>query len=273
MSRWFIYRRLHSLVGLGLILFLIEHLFINSQAAVAISEGTSPYIVAVNHLQNLPLLPVLEVLLLGTPFLIHIVLGVVYLKTGRYGFAAHDGSGPVTPYMNHYAYMAQRWTAWIVLVGLVIHVVQMRFLERPNEKIVEGKTRYEVSLLADPSLERLTSDLASVSVSPVYTDSRYEMVNVETKDFGTAELLLMRETFRSPGWMILYTLFMLSAVYHAFQGLWTFLLSWGVIISPQSQRFFHALSMVLMCFVAAMGLVAIYGTYWMHGPSLLAGLQ
>lgn len=273
MPRWFIFRRLHSLAGLGLILFLAEHLFINSQAAVAIREGSSPYIMAVNHLQNLPFLTVLEVLLLGLPFLIHIILGMVYLKTGRYGFAAIDGSAPITPYMNHYAYMAQRFTAWIVLVGLVIHVVQMRFLERPTEKTVEGKTHYEVALIADPSLDRLTGDLSDVSVSPVYAEAGYEMVNVETKDFGTAELLLMRETFQSPGWMLLYTLFMLSAVFHAFQGLWTFLLSWGVIISPQSQRFFHALSMVLMCFVAAMGLVAIYGTYWIHGPSLFAGVQ
>lgn len=263
MSRWFIFRRLHSLAGLGLVLFLIEHLYINSQAAIAVHEGSSPYITAVNALQDLPLLTFLEVAFLGLPIFLHAILGIIYLKTGRYGFSPRDGSKPVTPYQNNYLYVLQRWTSWVLLVGIAIHVVQMRFLERPTERIRDGKTHYEVDIMPDAALYRLAQQLP-LSISPVREENGFASVTVQTADFGTAELLIVRETFQSIGWMVLYTIFVLAACYHAFQGLWTFLLSWGVIISPHSQRIFHGICAILMCVVAALGLVAIYGTYWMH---------
>lgn len=263
MFRSFIYRRLHSLLGLGLVIFLIGHLYVNSKAALPLHEGSSPYIVAVNELQEITFLPAIEVLLLGLPFLLHAIWGVRYLRTGRYGLPSHDGSKPITPFMGHYAYVIQRWTAWILLVGIAVHVVQMRFLERPVSVVKDGKTHYEVVVMADDSLHRMAAQLP-LSMLPVREDDGFETATVQTKDFGTAEFVLMRETFQSPGWMLLYTLFVLAAVFHAFQGLWTFLLKWGVIISPQAQRFFHGVSLALMCLVAAMGLVAIYGTYLVH---------
>lgn len=263
MFRWFIFRRLHSLLGLGLVLFLVEHLYINSRAALPVREGSSPYIEAVNQLQSMPLLIALEVLLIGLPLLVHGVLGVIYLKTGRYGFPAHDGSQPVMSYRGQHFYVIQRWASWVLLIGIAIHVVQMRFLARPVERVHNEKTHYEMNIVPDAALYRMAKEIP-LSISPEREEDGFEAVTVRTADFGTAELLLIRQTFQSPGWMIFYTLFVLSAVFHAFQGLWTFLLSWGAIISPQAQRFFHVLSTVLMCAVAAMGLVAIFGAYLAH---------
>ena len=50
----FIRRRAHSLMGLWLVLFLIEHLFTNSQAALLIGDNGSGFVKAVNALKSLP---------------------------------------------------------------------------------------------------------------------------------------------------------------------------------------------------------------------------
>ena len=79
----FIWRRAHSLTGLWLVLFLIEHLFINSQAALWIGDEGAGFVRAVNALRDLPYLHVIEIFLLGVPFVIHGVWGVQYLMTAK----------------------------------------------------------------------------------------------------------------------------------------------------------------------------------------------
>ncbi len=73
--REFIWRRAHSLTGIWLVLFLIEHLFTNSQAALYIGDDGLGFVSSVNWLKNLPYLQVIEIFLLGVPFLIHGIWG------------------------------------------------------------------------------------------------------------------------------------------------------------------------------------------------------
>src|SRR5690606_24595456 len=79
-------------------------------------------------------------------------------------------------------------------------------------------------------------------------------------DFGTATLLVVRETFKMPLMLVLYTLFVLAAVFHAFNGLWTFMISWGVTLTPRSQTLMRTLSTALMLLFGFLGLAAIWGT-------------
>lgn len=83
-------------------------------------------------------------------------------------------------------------------------------------------------------------------------------------DFGTAELLMVRETFKMPIMMVLYTLFVLSACYHGFNGLWTAMISWGVTLSQASQRLMRYICVTLMIGVSFLGLSAIWLTYWVN---------
>jgi succinate dehydrogenase / fumarate reductase cytochrome b subunit len=78
---------------------------------------------------------------------------------------------------------------------------------------------------------------------------------------GKAILLMVRNTFKSPLMAVLYTIFLLAATFHAFNGFWTFLIAWGAILSYRSQR-----SMIPVCLLAAgilslLGLAAIWGSY------------
>ena len=79
--------------------------------------------------------------------------------------------------------------------------------------------------------------------------------------FGIAELLMVRDTFKSPLMILLYTGLVLAACFHGFNGLWTFMISWGITLTARSQRLMRTLATGLMVLVTFLGLAAIWGTY------------
>jgi succinate dehydrogenase / fumarate reductase, cytochrome b subunit len=83
-------------------------------------------------------------------------------------------------------------------------------------------------------------------------------------DFGTATLLSVRDTFKSPIYVGLYTIFVLAACFHAFNGFWTFLITWGLVIKVSAQKGALRLAWGLMGLVAFLGLAAIWGTYFLN---------
>ena len=93
-SQEFVWKRLHSLMGLWLVLFLIEHLFVNSQAALLLGGNGKSFVDAVNAIHNLPYLPAIEIGLLGIPILIHMVWGIKILFTSKSNVSSSDGSKP-----------------------------------------------------------------------------------------------------------------------------------------------------------------------------------
>ena len=92
--RAYIWRRVHSLFGLWLAIFLLEHLLTNSQAALFFGDSGHGFIYFVNILKNLPYLPVIEVTLLGIPILMHGIWGVKYILQGKANSFKSDGSKP-----------------------------------------------------------------------------------------------------------------------------------------------------------------------------------
>jgi succinate dehydrogenase / fumarate reductase cytochrome b subunit len=84
------------------------------------------------------------------------------------------------------------------------------------------------------------------------------------QDFGTATLLAVRDTFKSPIYVGVYTLFVLAACFHAFNGVWTFLLTWGWILKKSAQNTWITVTFGLMLLVVFLGLASIWGTYWMN---------
>lgn len=303
----FIWRRAHSLTGLWLVLFLIEHLFTNSQAALFIGDDGSGFVSAVNTLKGLPYLPVIEISLIGIPLLIHGVWGIRYLFTGKYNNFPTDGSAPALgQYARNQAYAWQRWTSWILLIGILAHVIHMRFLEYPTSAQLGTEHFYMVRLENDSGLYTLSRRLGFelydqahiqkvqqrlVSRPPIEVKhdtpeeliaaqkSREEQAWLEallkrplnsnqimaiSPSFGTAELLMVRDTFKSPTMILLYTGLVLAACFHAFNGLWTFMITWGVTLTANSQRWMRRLAVGLMVLITFLGLAAIWGTYWFN---------
>jgi succinate dehydrogenase / fumarate reductase cytochrome b subunit len=256
----FLWRRLHSLTGLWLVLYLIEHLLVNSRAAMLVGDDSTGFIAAVNAIHELPYLRVIELVFLGIPIVIHGIWGVKYLFTARYNSGKSDGSEPsLQEYPRNHAYSWQRITSWLLLIGIVAHVVHMRFVEFPESVQRDGQDQYAVRVTSDASTRALSQRL---SFSLHETDKGLVAV---VPDFGTAELLVVRETFKMPIMIALYTIFVLAACFHAFNGLWTFMISWGVTLNSYSQRLMRGFATFLMILVAFLGLAAIWGNL-LHGP-------
>jgi succinate dehydrogenase / fumarate reductase cytochrome b subunit len=279
-------------MGLWLVLYLIMHLLTNSLAAVAPGQDGAGFILQVDKINSLPYLKALELCFLALPILIHMGWGVRYLFTAKLNSFATDGSKPaLSRYSRNRAFTWQRLTSWVLLVGIIAHVVQMRFVDRPVEVFEGGlKQAYVVRLTLDPGLlavanrfdaqlydqQRIAALAAQVPNHP--RDRMQELllpalrakslkatqVMAVAPRFGTAVLLMLRDTFKSPWMLVLYTIFVSAAVYHAFNGLWTFAIVWGVTLTERSRQLLLKGCWLLILFVGFLGLAAVWGTYWIN---------
>jgi succinate dehydrogenase / fumarate reductase cytochrome b subunit len=318
--REFVLRRLHSLMGFWFLLFLMEHLFTNSQMALFFTNGELWFVRSVDFLRNLPYLNVIEIVLLGIPILYHAGWGVVYLFQSKSNALHSDGSTSLIKTGRNRAYTMQRMSSWILLVGIILHVVQMRVIDYPykyqgkyyltmnvDPGLYEVSNRLGVELYSREAIEKEKRQLIQLEEKTKLVEARLlekseiaprtgeydsEMgmiyqslekskalkehvkglesrplkeghVMAVSKSFGNMELLGVRETFRSPMMCIFYTIFVLAAVFHGFNGLWTFLITWGVLLSRKSQSKGVAVSIGLMFILGLLGMLSIWGTYFL----------
>lgn len=309
----FIHRRLHSLTGVFIVLFLFEHLLTNSEAALWIGEDGKGFIRMVQFIHSLPYLNVIEVMLLGVPIVYHAILGVSILFSSKQNSWGGKGESPLLQYGRNKAYTWQRITSWILLVFIVVHVVEMRFLHYPTSAAaaVGQKKHYMVKVSMDEGLitvaERLGVSLygadevknAQNEANLRNTMMRQKMERgsdriAELKEkqrqrlqqewiqaltahtlaagqvvavadgVGTAILLTVRDTFKSLPLCLAYSAFVLAAAFHAANGLWTALITWGISITQRAQDALLKFTHGVMLLLAFLGLVSIWGTYWLN---------
>jgi succinate dehydrogenase / fumarate reductase cytochrome b subunit len=241
-------------MGLWLIIYLIEHLIVNSQATLWIGEDGIGFIRLVNLLESLPYLQVIETVFIAIPLALHGYWGVKRIFTAKSNSGKSDGSAPSLPYGRSRAFRWQRLTSWILLIGIIGHVIQMRFLDYPKK--VEG--RYVVQVQQDEGLSSLAERIG-VTLTP-----KGAKVIASSSSPGKAMLLNVRETFKSPLMAVLYSIFVLAAAFHAFNGFWTSLITWGALLSYRSQRAILPICWMGVALLAFLGLAAIWGSYWIN---------
>ena len=309
-SSTFIWRRVHSLMGLWLVVYLFQHLIINSQAALWIGDDGAGFIKCVNILESLPFLQVIEWLLIGVPLIIHGIWGVKRALEPKLNSFGGSGKKPHLTYGRNRAFTWQRLSSWILLFGIIGHVVQMRFLEYPMKVEIGNQVRYLNRISFDEGLSTLAPRLHVTLYTPEQiAGMKEEMANkrnslpeeglglkkgqeledvqiaeqqyhwvgklasfrlgksdviAEASMPGTAMLLMVRDQFKSPLMAILYTIFVLAAAFHAFNGFWTSMITWGVMLSYRSQKAMNPVSAVGIFTLAFLGLAAIWGTYWIN---------
>lgn len=259
-SSAFIWRRVHSLMGFWLIIYLCEHFLVNSQAALWIGDDGHGFVRLVNSLESLPYLQVVEMLLIGLPLAIHMVWGISRIFEAKTNTQKTDGSKPsLGEYGRNQAFTWQRLTSWILVVGILAHVVQMRFVERPKEVEFEGQRKWAARIYFDEGLLTLAPRLG-VNLPQTHSG----LIDAIAPDMGTAMLLVVRDAFKSPWQSILYSVFVLAAAFHAMNGFWTWLISWGALVSYRSQKAAIPFSILGMGVLSFLGLAAIWGSYWMN---------
>lgn len=306
----YIRRRFHSLAGIWLVVFLLEHLITNSQAGLYVGDWGQGFVKLVNDIHDLPYLQAFEILLLGLPLLVHGLLGLHYLFTSKMNAFKRGGAHPdLKKYARNHAYTWQRITSWVLLVGIVLHIIQMRFMEYPlrvngginqefymvrlkmdaglytvaprvgaklynAEQIMEERQKLaSIGQVADASmsyypeiarqadnevlLETVKQYISKLSKKPVASN---EVIAV-SKSFGVATLLSVRDTFKSPLMITLYTIFVIAACFHGFNGLWTSMISWGITLTERSQQVMRWIAVAFTVVLALLGLCAVWLTY------------
>lgn len=311
-SREFALKRLHSLLGLGVVLFLTEHLITNSQAALFLGDNGEGFVSMVNWIKSLPYLPVIEISLIGLPILLHGGMGIHYLFTSRPNVFG-GGATPRMRYERNWAYTLQRASSWILLIGIIAHVGYLRFYKYPVEVEAGKQTFYftrismdnglytlcdrlDVTLYGPKQIEEIKAPDVAFPVDTLYgMQTEYKkvldremselqqkeiqreyieglkargvdktQVIAESTNFGAVTLLNVRDSFKSIGISVLYTIFVLAAVFHAYNGLWTFLITWGAMIGMGSQRAAVKMCYGIMALIGALGLFGIWGTFWLN---------
>jgi len=112
----FLLRRLHSLTGIVFGGYLIVHLLVNA----TIAQGGTVYQLQVDKIHSLPFLPVIEWTFIYLPILFHTVYGIWITVTGQPNVDRY-------PYAKNWFYVAQRISAMIIVLFMLIHVLSLKY--------------------------------------------------------------------------------------------------------------------------------------------------
>ncbi len=273
----FALRVVHSLSGVAFSLFLCEHLFTNMLASSYFKQGQW-FIAMVNQFHRVPGLVFVEICCLAAPFLLHTCIGIYYLFCAECNSGTTDGSKPALHYARNLAYTWQRRTAWFLLLGLIVHVVQFRFVHYPLHVEVQGQHYYAVafqperfSILTRGQSEGLvinfSSDLfPSIALQDVTGKDASRLVAAKSyilaPKAGIAFLYAVRDSLGSLWTAIFYSLFVLFAAFHGFNGLWTCCSRWGIFCSHRYLTWLRILCYCAAVVVASMGISVIWNLYY-----------
>jgi succinate dehydrogenase / fumarate reductase cytochrome b subunit len=114
--RSFLLRRLHSLSGIFPVgVFLVTHLFTNAKAL----KGQASFDHAVEEINHLPLLPLLEIFGIFLPLAFHALYGVKLALEGRPNVGRY-------PYSRNVLYALQRATGLLAFAFIAWHLWEFR---------------------------------------------------------------------------------------------------------------------------------------------------
>lgn len=83
--------------------------------------------------------------------------------------------------------------------------------------------------------------------------TRVEMAIHQSLNYDT-----MAHILSNPAMLIFYIVGVLSAVFHFSNGLWAFLVHWGIIVTPKSQKAMAWVSAIVFVLLAIVGIRAIF---------------
>ncbi|MGE4157882.1 MAG: hypothetical protein AB7F75_02165 [Planctomycetota bacterium] len=241
----FFLRKLHSLTGIALSGFILEHFFTNSASLHAFSnveKAASVFNSHVEFLHSIPGLPLVELALLAVPFLFHILYGFyITFATGRPNLGEY-------PTERNLAYVLQRISAVVITVFLVVHVLELRMgwnvLPRSAGAEVTRSTNdtpYKIETVVLRSTEGREATRNTVERHDYYAHVSHYMKNLSTVGV----------------W--LYVLGILATAYHFGNGIFLAGITWGLWIRRSTQQKAFVACMGIMVVLAAVGWASLMG--------------
>jgi succinate dehydrogenase / fumarate reductase cytochrome b subunit len=195
-NREFVYRRLHSLLGVIPIgIFVIQHLIVNHYATV----GVESFNKAANFMGNLPFRYVLETVIIYLPILFHAIYGLYIAFTAKNNASQYG-------FFRNRMFLLQRVSGVITLIFITWHVWETR-------------------------------------VAAAFGNE----VNFQ----------MMQDILSSPFMFAFYVVGIISAIFHFANGLWSFLVSWGITVSPRSQVISTYVTIIIFLALSFVGVTTL----------------
>ncbi len=204
---YFLLRRLHSLSGIIPVgAFLCIHMLLNGAMLVS-ADAYQNAVNLVHSLDKVGVLKLVEVIFIFIPIAFHAIVGIIIWRTSQPNVTIYRYSGNVR-------YTLQRWTAWITLAFILVHLWHMHWLG----SWLPGGGQFDAH------------------------------------DAPASTIAVLESWWWGP----VYALGVLSAVFHLANGIWTFLIVWGVTIGPRSQRLSGTVCITIGIVLGLLGIGSLY---------------
>ncbi|QDU34226.1 Succinate dehydrogenase cytochrome b558 subunit [Poriferisphaera corsica] len=232
----FLLRRLHSLSGIIPIgLFVCVHLFTNAQMILNTLFGPNPatgesyFQHEVNFIHSMPALEIIEYTLWAS-IAFHAVLGFVYIFNSKWNTTHYK-------YEANYRYTLQRLTGIIAIIFIFFHIATLRW-------------RW---------------DIGGFWYTPFWAHGGYTVDNWEKIGMGELGHVPMSLPYTAYAlqfhWLIIvfYIVGAGAAIFHWANGLWTAAITWGLTITPTSQKRWGGVCWALGIFLTLAMAAALIG--------------
>lgn len=105
-------------------------------------------------------------------------------------------------------------------------------------------------------LQRYTGVITFVFVVWHVYGTRVQVMlgNLETSQVGSA----IHNVVTDPIYLTLYLIGIIAAVFHFTNGLWSFFVSWGIVVGPRAQRALSSICLVLFVIVSVLFILALF---------------
>jgi succinate dehydrogenase / fumarate reductase cytochrome b subunit len=214
----FLLRRLHSLMGLIFGAYIVVHLTVNA-------SGFSPstYQGMVNHIHSLePALPVVELVSIFIPLLIHVIYGLYIAFFGiKFNTTKYH-------YLGNLRFTLQRWSAVVLLLFIAFHVGTLH-----KWGLGGIGNLIEASHPADGTFMANVRDWCLNWGNLFNPEIAYQSTVSGVRDFFYED---GKVTLGSIIVMAFYLLGIWSATFHFANGLWTSAIAWGLTTTAESQK-------------------------------------
>jgi succinate dehydrogenase / fumarate reductase cytochrome b subunit len=225
-KHYFLLRRLHSLAGVFPIgAFLIFHLTTNASIVwgnvlntphIELPDGgahagVETFQHEVNFIHDMPALILIEFGVLFLPIAFHAILGVWFGLSGKSNLTRYK-------YMGNVRYTLQRWTGYLGVIFIFMHVLSLRF-----------------GVSFGGLMPAFDGDHAASSTALHFKDGAWGLFSVA-----------------------FYLVCVLGLVFHMANGLWTAALTWGLTVSVAAQKRWGYICLLIglgLAFAAVLGVV------------------
>ncbi|EHB56913.1 succinate dehydrogenase cytochrome b558 subunit [Paenibacillus lactis] len=189
----------------------------------------------------------LGVIPLGAFLLSHMISNFQAFEGGKEGFKGAVNLLNSLPLI----FFLELFLIWLPLMYHGIYGLYIAYQAKNNI----GNYNYERNIRF--TVQRITGVITFVFVIWHMYDTRFQIMigKITHDDLGA----VMHDIVSNPVLFVLYIIGVVSATFHFANGLWAFLVSWGITVGPRAQRVSTYICMGLFVFMSVLFILAMTG--------------